>query len=262
MNVYGGEDTMNILKQLRERSGYSQQELAEKIGVTRQTIIAYEAGRTPSAQSIKKLAQLFGISEGDLLNGRLPKEPSYDVLPAKVQKAAPQMRISIPQENINKFKEVFLYIINKIGAKANVGQTVLYKILYFIDFDYYEKYEEQLIGAKYIKNTFGPTPVDFAKIICKMQNDGDCVEVKSKYFEREQTKYLPRREADISHLSGKELEHINLTIKKYEDWSAKELSAYSHKDVPWLAAEDGGIIDYEAVFYRTPETSVRESTNA
>ena len=25
---------------------------------------------------------------------------------------------------------------------------VLYKILYFIDFDYYEKYEEQLVGAK------------------------------------------------------------------------------------------------------------------
>lgn len=113
MNVYGREDTMNILKQLRERSGYSQQELAEKIGVTRQTIIAYEAGRTPSAQSIKKLAQLFGISEGDLLNGRLPKEPSYDVLPAKVQKAAPQMRISIPQENINKFKEVFYISLTK-----------------------------------------------------------------------------------------------------------------------------------------------------
>jgi len=30
--------------------------------------------------------------------------------------------------------------------------TVLYKILYFIDFDYYEKYEEQLMGALYIKN--------------------------------------------------------------------------------------------------------------
>lgn len=252
---------MNIIKYLREKNGYSQQELAAKMEVSRQTIIAYEAGRTPSAQSIKKLAQLFGISEGDILNGRLPKEPSYEVLPTKTQKEAPQMRISIPQERIDKFKEVFLYIINKIGSKYNVGQTVLYKILYFIDFDYYEKYEEQLIGAKYIKNTYGPTPVDFAKIVREMQKEGACEEVKSKYFEREQTKYLPRRKADISCLSAQELEHINKTINKYADWSATELSNHSHKDVPWLAANDKEVIDYESVFYRTPETSVREYTN-
>lgn len=252
---------MNIIKRLRERMGYSQQELADKIKVSRQTIISYESGNTPSVPNVQKLAQLFDVLESDILNGHLPKEPSYEVVPAKAQKEAPQMRISIPQENITKFKEVFLYIINKIGSKYNVGQTVLYKILYFIDFDYYEKYEEQLIGAKYIKNTYGPTPVDFAKIVREMQKDGDCEEVKSKYFEREQTKYLPRRKADISCLSAQELEHINATIKKYADWSATELSNYSHKDVPWIAADDKGIIDYEAVFYRTPETSVREYTN-
>ena len=34
--------------------------------------------------------------------------------------------------------------------------TVLYKLLYFIDFDYYEKFEEQLVGATYIKNHLDP----------------------------------------------------------------------------------------------------------
>ena len=252
---------MNIIKQLREESGYSQQELADLIKVSRQTIISYENGQTPSVQNVQKLAKVFNVSESDILNGRMPKEPSYEVIPSKTKKTKQEMRISIPQENITKFKEVFLYIINKIGSKYNVGQTVLYKILYFIDFDYYEKYEEQLIGAKYIKNTYGPTPVDFAKIVREMQEKGDCIEVKSKYFMHDQTKYLPRREANISCLSGKELEHINYTMKKYANWSAKELSDYSHKDVPWLAADDKGVIDYEAVFYRTPETSVREYKN-
>jgi Predicted transcriptional regulators len=252
---------MNIIKHLREKVGYSQQELADIIKVSRQTIINYENGQIPSAQNVQKLAKAFDVSESDILNGHLPVEPSYEIIPAKAQKNEQQMRISIPQENITKFKEVFLYIINKIGSKYNVGQTVLYKILYFIDFDYYEKYEEQLIGAKYIKNTYGPTPVDFAKIVREMLKNGDCVEVKRKCFKHDQTKYLPIREADISCLSAKELEHINYTMKKYANWSAKELSDYSHKDVPWLAAEDRGVIDYEAVFYRTPETSVREYTN-
>ena len=35
------------------------------------------------------------------------------------------------------------------------------------------------------------------------------------------------------------------------------LSQYSHEDVPWISAEDGKPIEYEAVFYRTPKTSVR-----
>ena len=63
---------------------------------------------------------------------------------------------------LKKFKEVLLYILEKVGSKPNVGMTVLYKLLYFIDFDYYEKFEEQLLGATYIKNHF-TNPVEFKK---------------------------------------------------------------------------------------------------
>ena len=82
----------------------------------------------------------------------------------KKEKVEPQIRISDPQKNLEKFKEVFLYILNKVGSKPNIGETVIYKLLYFIDFNFYEKYEEQLIGAAYLKNRFGPTPVEFKKI--------------------------------------------------------------------------------------------------
>ncbi|WP_095558648.1 hypothetical protein [Candidatus Endomicrobiellum trichonymphae] len=50
-------------------------------------------------------------------------------------------------------------------------------------------FEEQLMGIKYIKNKFGPTPVDFAKIIQQMQEAGDCEEIKSEYY-YEQIKIL------------------------------------------------------------------------
>ena len=253
---------MNIIKFLREKIGYSQEELANQIQVSRQTLINYESGRTKcSAESAKHLARIFDVSVDAILNNQLPTEPSYEVLPAKPVPAVTSLRISIPQEQIDKFKEVFLYIINKIGARANVGQTVLYKLLYFIDFDYYEKYEEQLIGARYIKNTYGPTPVAFAKIVREMQANGDCEEVVTDYFKHDQRKYLPHREANLECLSAREIKHIDEVIKKYGDKSAKELSSLTHKDVPWLSAQDKGLIDYESVFYRTSETSVREYEN-
>jgi hypothetical protein len=42
--------------------------------------------------------------------------------------------------------------------------------------------------------------------------------------------------------------------------NAKEISDYSHNDVPWLTTEDGQPIEYESVFYRTRPYSVREYT--
>jgi hypothetical protein len=69
------------------------------------------------------------------------------------------LQIRVTQKNLNKFKQVLLYILEKVGSKPNVGETVLNKLLYFIDFDYYEKFEENLMGATYIKNHHGPTPV-------------------------------------------------------------------------------------------------------
>ena len=54
-----------------------------------------------------------------------------------------------------------------------------------------------------------------------------------------------------------EVEVIDDVLNKLSDKNAKEISEYSHKDVPWLTTKDGEQINYEAVFYRTEPYSVR-----
>ena len=54
-----------------------------------------------------------------------------------------------------------------------------------------------------------------------------------------------------------ELQHIDEEIARLGHKSAKELSVFSHQDIPWISTEIGKNIPYEAVFYRTKETSVR-----
>ncbi|TSC95886.1 MAG: Uncharacterized protein Athens101426_542, partial [Parcubacteria group bacterium Athens1014_26] len=178
--------------------------------------------------------------------------------PARVNTS--EIRINIPQEKANKFEQVLLYILAKIGGKPNIGQTVLYKLLYFIDFDYYEKFEEQLIGAKYMKNMHGPTPIMFAKIIDRLEKDQKVEKVKSKFYKYEQTKYLvnPDRSLDLSALSAQELAHIDWEIARLGDMTATQISALSHIDTPWVAAGDREPLEYEHVFYRPEETSVRQ----
>ena len=176
----------------------------------------------------------------------------------KTGKQKTTMRISVPQKNLNKFKEIILHILDKVGSKPNFGQVVLYKLLYFMDFNFYEMYEEQLIGATYIKNRYGPTPKEFMVIIKEMEKDKDLIRVQDEYFRYPRTKYLPLRSARLSELKdARELKMIDQVLDKLSDLNATQISEYSHNDVPWLTAEDGQVIDYESVFYRTPPYSVR-----
>ena len=247
-----------FLQNSRKINGISQAYVAEKIGVSRASYIEIEKGaKELTLSQANKIAEIFNISLEELISGKKVMDIKVSIQDKTEKKEKQELRIDVPQKNLKKFKEVLLYILEKVGGKSNVGMTVLYKILYFIDFDYYEKFEEQLIGATYIKNHFGPTPVEFKKIVEVMESKGEIETVKSKYFQHEQTKYFPRREPDISVLNAKEIKHIDEVLSRLADKSAAELSEYSHKDVPWIGTLDGKIINYESVFYRTPETSVR-----
>jgi transcriptional regulator with XRE-family HTH domain len=255
MSIYG--KIGHRIKELRERAGMSQDTLARSMKLPRPAISQIESGaRKIATDELIRFSQIFHVTVDDLLNPR--KEPEVRLHEGKEEKAPkPQMRISVPQKNLRKFKEVLLYILNKVGAKENIGETVIYKILYFIDFDFYEKYEEQLIGATYIKNKYGPTPVEFVKIVDRMIKDEEVEKVKSEYFKLQQTKYLPRRKPDLTKLTATEIEVIDDVLNRLSDMNASQISAYSHGDVPWVTTNDGDAIEYESVFYRTPPYSVR-----
>ncbi|MDR1944825.1 MAG: hypothetical protein LBQ59_01735 [Candidatus Peribacteria bacterium] len=51
----------------------------------------------------------------------------------------------MPETNEKKFREVLLYILEKLSSKPSFTETVLHKILYFSDFDFYELYEKFFI---------------------------------------------------------------------------------------------------------------------
>jgi len=249
-----------FLKKFRQEQNISQEFLAKKIDVSRPTYAQIESGaRDMSVKEAQKLARFFGLSLEDFLVGKKIPESKIELEKLKKKKIQKQeSRISVPQEKIEKFKEVLLYILEQIGARPNIGEAVVCKLMYFIDFDYYEKFEEQLIGAKYIKNHFGPTPVAFPEIIAQMEQEGDLTHVTKKYFQHDQKKYLPRRSANLSKFSAQEKELIDWEIERFKDFNATKMRDYSHKDVPWIGANNLQPINYEAVFSRTDEFSVRQ----
>jgi len=255
------------LKILRKSNKLSQADVAKHLDIARTTYVAIEKNeRSLSVDELQKLAKLYNISPQNLIDGDIDNKIEIKVKNHTHKQLNKQknnnIRIVLDQTNIEKFKEVFLYILEKVGSKANVGETVLYKLLYFIDFDYYEKFEEQLTGATYIKNHYGPTPVDFKVVVDQMIASDEIEKINSKFFNHLQRKYLPHRKPDLSVLNAQELEHIDNVLAKLSDKTATELSDYSHGDVPWKIHKPGEKIDYESVFYRDEQYSVKSYDDA
>lgn len=244
------------LKEIRQARGLSQEQISKLLGVNRSAVSQVENGkRAVTAHELSRLADALAISIDSLLD----PEKEIDVV---LETESPgskkrRMRINVPQKNLRKFKEVLLYILEQVGSRPNVGETVIDKLLYFIDFDFYEKYEEQLIGATYIKNKYGPTPAEFNKIVQQMIRGGEIAKVADKYHDYRQTKYLPIREPDLRVLSASELKTIDDVLCRLSHMDASTVSSYSHRDVPWLTTADGEMIEYESVFYRTAPYSQR-----
>ena len=246
----------SFIQKIRERNNYTQDYVASKLGMSRPTYIAIEKEeRDVSLTEAKLLADIFGISLEDLLAHRVPAHRVE--LEKEGSKPPETLQIRVNRKNLKKFKQVILYILNEVGGKPNVGETVLHKLLYFIDFDYYEKYEENLMGATYIKNHHGPTSVELGEILKDMEKHEEIEAVRSKYFKYPQKKYLARMRPDLAGLSAQEIEHIDEVLARLSDKNAKEIENYSHGDIPWKTAQDGKVLSYESVFYRDERYSVR-----
>lgn len=246
------------IMELRKAKGLSQGELAKDIGISRSSLVQVESGnRYVDVLELHKLSMLLEFSLDEFLSkdyARLKKEELKETTEPKEK---PEERIAVPEMNVAKFKNILLYILEKCAGKPNIGETVLYKLLYFSDFNYYEMYEEHLSGARYRKLSFGPVPQRFESIITNMIEKAEVKKIKTDYFGKTQTRYIPLTKPDLTKLKASEKEVLDKVIEQMGDWSAAAISNYSHNDMPWKASKEGEEISYELAFYRRPPYSVR-----
>ena len=60
---------MNAIREFRKKKGWTQKDLADKLGVALDTISRYETeSREPRASELKKMAEIFGCSVDAILN--------------------------------------------------------------------------------------------------------------------------------------------------------------------------------------------------
>ena len=144
------------------------------------------------------------------------------------------MRINTPKNCRKKLRQIVLYLTQKSRLRPFIWHNI-YSFLYFIDFDFYEKYECHLAGATYIK-TDDPQ-VGFLNLVDNLVDKKD----------EGVPEFLTIREKNV----------IKSVFKRLSKKNSNGLLELCQKDIPWRCAQEDETIEYESVFYRTPEYSVR-----
>lgn len=106
----------------RKKAGYSQEGLAERLGVSRQAISKWETGEaTPDAERIIVLAAALGISTDTLLLGKEePERPYTEVETVRQPAPTPEWLDHLPRHIGRLFREKG-YIAGYIVAAQGLG---------------------------------------------------------------------------------------------------------------------------------------------
>ena len=84
-------ETANRLLQYRKDSGLSQEELAEKIGVSRQAVSKWERSEaSPDTDNLIRLAEVYGVSLDELLRGNTNSKTSSESTEKETESPEPE----------------------------------------------------------------------------------------------------------------------------------------------------------------------------
>jgi len=112
----------NELRHYRKLNKYSQERLAELLGVSRQAVTKWENGKSaPSTENLIKLAAIYKISLDDLINDR-PELSNVELKPKRKSK----LKLII---GICAIGLIMLIIVIKVSEKRMVVFTIVYILI-------------------------------------------------------------------------------------------------------------------------------------
>lgn len=153
-----------------------------------------------------------------------------------------------------KYQNAILYLCRNLGGEVR-GKKKLAKLLYFVDFDMYEKASTSITGDVYKKLPMGPFPASLEDVTSSMVKDGklEINQVEEREFYNPTEVYRCHIEPDTSVFTEEEIRMLDRVINKYGQLTGKQLEDLSHKEAPYVGTDLKQEIPYELAFYRSTD---------
>lgn len=223
------KDYYKFIKELRLKKGLSQAEVAEKIGTSRSSYLAFEQGkRDLSFMEASKIADFFGISLEEVESGLEP--------------------------NLEKYKEMILACLRSGGASdGKIPKTKLAKLLYLADFAWFYEKLSSMSGMQYRRLPYGPVSDIYFRALDELENSGKIL------IDRKKDGLLLIKESEsnkkqvLSSLSPEEKQLIKAVNKNWLDKKTEEIVNFTHNQMPYFLCRDNEIIPYELITQENPD---------
>lgn len=237
--------TIDKIKATRTYLSLSQEQMADILGISRLTYASIESWKRDLKKAeLEKLATVFETTVESLMYPTKEK--------TKIENNHP----------LYKMIQTILYILSKCAGKPNVWKIVLNKLLYFADFNYFEKYGRSITNDTYVKMPMWPVPKSIDWVAALMEQSDYLSVIKTTYHWLSQIRYIPNIEVDLNVFNAAEITEINSVIEKYSDKNWKWLTEYSHEDTPRKNTKNiWDVIEYWLVDYRTPLYAVTNQSS-
>ena len=229
-----GKSLSNI-EQARLARGYTQEQVANALGVSRPTYINIEAGKKElTVRQAEALSSMLRINIDDILGVADGSSVFTDVL-----------------KSTEKYKQMILNSL-KYGADTDgkITKTKLSKLIYLADFIWYYLNSFPMSGMTYRKLPRGPVADVYFRALDELEEDGVIIrEPKGKAI----LFSLIENEAPASRLSADELILIEKIGKTWNCKSTEDIVSFTHEQLPWQICRDGEVIPYSLITQEDPE---------
>jgi uncharacterized phage-associated protein len=154
--------------------------------------------------------------------------------------------------NEQKYRNIILFLAKKCDHGSVWGKKKMYKLLYYLDFDFFEKFEKPITGDVYHRLQMGPAPSYFDAIVDEMIKEGKLklTKRKSGLGYNDAFVYQALQDPDLSVFNKEEIKMLKRIVKKYGKKTGTQLENLTHKEAPYLAVNDGEEIPLELAHYR------------
>lgn len=217
-------DISKNLQKYRVQRGYSQDEIAKRLNISRQTYIKYENNQASiSLNQLEIISNIYGLSVNELINSK---------------------------QDIEKFKEMYLYTLTKF-KKEGIPKTKLAKLLYLEDFRHFYEHLESMSGVNYKCMDYGPLADPFLELQDELCEAG---KISIDYLSGgAQMVKIETNKKDFDLLSDDEKKEIDEICEIWKDVKTEVIVNYTHEQKPWMACRKNEIIPYVLILQEDPD---------
>ena len=229
------ENLINNIERARLARGYTQEQVAQTIGVSRPTYINIESGKKElTVRQAEALSSMLRIGMDDILGLADGTSVFTDVM-----------------HSTEKYKQIILNAL-KYGADEDgkITKTKLAKIVYLSDFIWYYLKSSPMSGMSYRKLPRGPVADVYFRALDEMEEDGLIIrELKGKAI----LFSLIEKEPPAGKLTDEEIKLIEKVGRAWSGKSTNDIVNFTRDQLPWQICRDGEIIPYSLISQEEPE---------